>query len=700
MTRNRLPEETSPYLLQHKDNPVHWWPWGAEALAHAKETNKPILLSVGYSACHWCHVMAHESFEDQETADVMNDLFVNIKVDREERPDIDSIYMSALHTMGEQGGWPLTMFLTSDAKPFWGGTYFPKEQSYGRPSFKTLLNEISRVFKSEPDTVANNASVVLKHLEHQPAPANDVDLDPANLKTISDRLGKIIDRTKGGVQGSPKFPQGSLFEFLWRMGMLFDDEQTKEAVTTTLTNICLGGIYDHLAGGIARYSVDDKWLVPHFEKMLYDNAQLITLMTDVWQETGDDLLHTCIHQTCDWVLNDMVTDTHAFASAYDADSEGVEGKYYVWSKSEVMSLLGPEKGAEFCSIYDVTDGGNFEGENILNLLEAKEDNQEDAGGGVLSSKSVLLTSKVILLSSKDSVLSSKKTLLASRASRTPPSWDDKILVDWNGLMINALAKSGHVLSKPEWIEASIRAYDFILENMMTGGRLRHAYRNGETRGPATSADYANLIAASLSLHQITGRKKFLDDAIALTATLESHYWDDAIGGYFFTADDTDDVIVRTKSAIDDAVPAANSTMISNLMALSTLTGEIRYQDQARKSLGAFARAAEQNLFAHTRLFTSMIDLTSPILIKLLGPASSEQMKPFLTALKSTSLPGAIIMLPDHEADLPENSPAAGVTAINNQPTAYICEGQTCRLPITDLEEFKTALEALKSRFRE
>ncbi len=702
MTHNRLKTETSPYLLQHKDNPVHWWPWGAEALAHAKEQNKPILLSVGYSACHWCHVMAHESFEDQETADVMNELFVNIKVDREERPDIDVIYMQALHTMGEQGGWPLTMFLTPDAKPFWGGTYFPKEAGYGRPSFKAVLNEISRTFHNEPETVANNSTVVLKHLEHQPAAAGEIDISPDKLKRIADRLIRIIDFEKGGVQGQPKFPQGSLFEFLWHVGMTFDDDQIRQATTTTLDNILLGGIYDHLSGGIARYSVDDRWLVPHFEKMLYDNAQLITLMTDVWQHTHDDLLHIRIHETCEWVLRDMLvdtqTDTHAFASAYDADSEGVEGKYYVWSKDEVMALLGPESGPDFCKIYDVTDGGNFEGENILNLLEAIRKRQDTSGGVLPSSKSVFLTSKNIFLSSRDILLPLTKRLLSSRASRIAPSWDDKILVDWNGLMINALAKSGYVFSKEEWIEAATTAYEFICNHMQQDGRLRHSWRMGQAKAPATSSDYANMIAASITLLQVTGQQKYLDQAIAWTETMNTHYWDASSAGYFFTADDTDDVIVRTKAAIDDATPAANSVMVSNLMALFSITGEIKYRDQANQTLATFALAAEQNLFAHNRLFSSMIEASSPILIRILGP-DTERMQTFLATLKNTSLPGAIILLPNCETKTPETSPLAGKKAINNEPTAYICEGPTCRLPITDPDEFKKALEELKHRFR-
>ena len=340
---NRLGRETSPYLLQHQENPVHWWAWGPEALAEAKRTGKPILLSVGYAACHWCHVMAHESFEDGETAEVMNDLFVNIKVDREERPDVDAIYMSALHELGEQGGWPLTMFLTSDAEPFWGGTYFPKDSRYGRPAFTHVLKEIARIYRDEPDKVRQNATALKQALAPKFEPGPGAIPGDAALEDLARRLLQLVDPTHGGIRGAPKFPQPQFFTFLWRAGLRYGLPNPIEAVTLTLTHIAQGGIYDHLGGGFARYSVDERWLVPHFEKMLYDNALLLELMTEAWRETGDPLFALRTSETIDWLMREMVTEGGGFASSLDADSEGEEGKFYVWSLAEIEEVLGADR---------------------------------------------------------------------------------------------------------------------------------------------------------------------------------------------------------------------------------------------------------------------------------------------------------------------------------------------------------------------
>src|SRR6185503_13966530 len=368
---NRLRREMSPYLLQHKDNPVHWRPWGEEALAEARASGKPILLSVGYAACHWCHVMAHESFEDKVTAAVMNDLFVNIKVDREERPDVDAIYMGALHELGEQGGWPLTMFLTSEAEPFWGGTYFPKEARYGRPSFVRVLNEVARIYRDEQDKVRQNADVLKDRLK--PQRRHDAGAPPpeAMLAELAPRLVQAVDPMHGGIRGAPKFPQPQFFGLLWRAGLRFGLPHPLEAVDLTLTQIAQGGIYDHLGGGFARYSVDEKWLVPHFEKMLYDNAQLIEMMTQAWRERKSPLYAQRIDETIAWLMREMVVEGGGFASSLDADSEGEEGKFYVWSLAEIEDVLGKADARVFAEIYGVTAQGNFEGHNILNRLDSR-----------------------------------------------------------------------------------------------------------------------------------------------------------------------------------------------------------------------------------------------------------------------------------------------------------------------------------------
>ncbi|GFO80519.1 MAG: hypothetical protein A49_01460 [Methyloceanibacter sp.] len=471
---NRLGGETSPYLRQHKDNPVHWRPWGAAAFAEAKKTGKPILLSVGYAACHWCHVMAHESFEDPDTAAVMNELFVNIKVDREERPDVDAIYMNALHFIGEQGGWPLTMFLTPDAEPFWGGTYFPKHQRYGRPAFVDVLKTVAHTFHQQPDRIRANADSLHARLQPRHPKGDTAALDDATLDNWTHRFLAAVDPALGGMRGAPKFPQTQFFTLLWRGALRYGAESLKEAVEVTLTHICQGGIYDHLGGGFARYSVDERWLVPHFEKMLYDNALLIDLMTEVWREDKNPLYAIRIAETVQWALREMTVKGGGFAASLDADSEGEEGKFYVWTLDEVASALGPDDARMFAGIYDVTANGNFEGKTILNRLGdvALEDGETERRLAAM-----------------------RATLLKRRSLRIRPSFDDKVLADWNGLMIAALANAATAFDNAEWLDAAETAFDFVFTRMSVGVRLVHSYREEPGNAPATASDYANMIRA-------------------------------------------------------------------------------------------------------------------------------------------------------------------------------------------------------------
>jgi uncharacterized protein YyaL (SSP411 family) len=487
---NRLAGETSPYLLQHKDNPVHWRPWGEAALAEARATGKPILLSVGYAACHWCHVMAHESFEDEATAAVMNDLFVNIKVDREERPDVDAIYMGALHELGEQGGWPLTMFLTSDAEPFWGGTYFPRDERYGRPAFVRVLNEVARIYRDEQDKVRQNADVLKDRLKPR---ARGGAAAPPNEMTLADlarRLVQAVDPINGGIRGAPKFPQAQFFNLLWRAGLRYGLANPFEAVNLTLSHIAQGGIYDHLGGGFARYSVDERWLVPHFEKMLYDNAQLIDAMTEAWRETKSPLYAQRVAETVGWVLREMTVngtspDGGGFASSLDADSEGEEGKFYVWSFAEIQHALGERDASVFAEIYDVTAAGNFEGHTILNRLNAIELRDADTEARLAAMRA---------------------KLFERRSSRIRPGFDDKVLADWNGLMIAALANASAAFDRPDWLDAAERAFDFVRLRMTSDGRLLHAWRAGQAKALASANDYANMIRAALALANVTGKR--------------------------------------------------------------------------------------------------------------------------------------------------------------------------------------------------
>ena len=671
---NQLGGETSPYLLQHKDNPVHWRPWGPAALAEARATAKPILLSVGYAACHWCHVMAHESFEDEATARLMNELFVNIKVDREERPDIDAIYIGALHALGEQGGWPLTMFLTPDAEPFWGGTYFPKEERFGRPSFTRVLKEVARIHEEEPGKIRQNADVLKAQLKpRQRGAAGAEPPGDAMLADIARRMLAAIDPMNGGLHGAPKFPQTSLFAFLWNAGLRYGFDSPLEAVNLTLTHIAQGGIYDHLGGGFSRYSVDPRWLVPHFEKMLYDNALLLDLMTEAWRENTTPLYAERIAETVTWLLREMVVEGGGFASSLDADSEGEEGKFYVWSLAEIEEVLGKEDAALFAEIYGVTEIGNFEGQNILNRLDALELRDAET------------ETRLIEMCAK---------LLERRGGRVRPGFDDKVLADWNGLMIASLANAAEACGRADWLKAAERAFDFVVTRMVEGGRLFHSYRAGEAKAPASASDYANMMSAALALATVTGKRGYIEHARAWADVLDRHYWAGDLGGYYFAADDTADLIVRPFSGFDEATPNANAVMMSNLMALYLWTGEERYRDRAEVILRAFAGAMLENPVAHAGLLAGALDVLAPALVVLIVPEGGDATE-LRRALSNVSLPNAVVQVVREVEALPESSPAHGKTAIDGKPTVYVCLGPQCCLPVTDVAALVETVKAAR-----
>jgi uncharacterized protein YyaL (SSP411 family) len=675
MSENRLARETSPYLLQHKDNPVHWWAWGPEALAEAKRTGKPILLSVGYAACHWCHVMAHESFEDEATAALMNELYLNIKVDREERPDIDAIYMGALHRLGEHGGWPLTMFLDSDARPFWGGTYFPPEPRWGKPSFQQVLREVERIYREEPATVRHNAETITALLKPESASGGRAVIGDALLSDLTLRMVRAVDPVNGGLQGAPKFPQWSFFWLLWRGAIRYGHEEARTAVETTLTHICQGGIYDHLGGGFARYAVDERWLVPHFEKMLYDNALLLDLMTEVYRETRNPLFKMRVEETVGWLAREMVAEDGGFAASLDADSEGKEGKFYVWSAGDIAEVLGAEAAAWFGKVYDVTAAGNWEGHTILNRLGhvALLSEAEEARFAALRGK-----------------------LLERRGRRVRPGWDDKVLADWNGLTIAALGHAGRVFHQPAWVAMAERAFAFVEERMTVDGRLVHAYRAGKAKAPAAANDYADMIWGALRLYQATNGERYLAAARAWADVLDRHYWVAAGGGYAMTADDTADVIVRLKLASDDATPSANAVMLTNLVQLFLLTGERQYLERAEQIPQAFAGDLDRNLLGHAGLLANAIDLIAPQQVAIMG-AGDPAASPLAHALFGLSLPGAVQQVIG-DANPPAASPAlAGKTAIAGKETAYVCIGPQCSAPITEAAALGEAMMAGRRR---
>ncbi|MCG8695549.1 MAG: thioredoxin domain-containing protein, partial [Minwuiales bacterium] len=661
--KNVLDQETSPYLLQHKDNPVHWQPWGAEALEAAKRDGKPLLLSVGYAACHWCHVMAHESFEDQATADVMNDLFVNIKVDREERPDIDQIYQSALALLGQQGGWPLTMFLTPDGEPFWGGTYFPPEHRYGRPGFTDVLKRVREVYDTDQEAVTKNSSAIMAAMtETQPADGDGVPvITNGVLDQIAERLLREVDMVNGGVGDAPKFPQNYLLELLWRSYLRTGSTAMRDAVLLSLTKMSQGGIYDHLGGGFARYSTDERWLVPHFEKMLYDNAQLIDLLVLAWQETKSPLFEQKIQETAEWVLREMIAEGGGFAATLDADSEGVEGKFYVWGETEVDALLGPD-AALFKEIYDVTSAGNWEGNSILNRIDHPE-------LGPPEQEAELARMRIILRERRD--------------KRIWPGWDDKVLADWNGLMISALANAAMVFSEPAWMEAAQAAFRFACEKMTVDGRLRHSARNGQIKHAALLDDYANLARAALTLHETTGDGAYLDQAERWCAVLDKHYWDGKRGGYYYTADDAEALITRTRNAMDNAVPSGNGVMLGVLARLWYLTGKAEHRKRADDLVAAFAGELRRNFFPLTTYLNAFDLFDNAVQVVIIGDRAEPDTQALLRATYTVSAPNRVLAVIGADADLPDSHPAKGKTQVDGKATAYVCVGTTCSLPQTE-----------------
>lgn len=658
---NRLAAETSPYLLQHKHNPVDWWPWGPEALTEAQRTNRPILLSIGYAACHWCHVMAHESFEDDEVAAVMNELFVCIKVDREERPDIDQIYMSALHHLGEQGGWPLTMFLSPDGSPFWGGTYFPKLPDFGRPAFTDVLQSVAQVFRDQPDKIARNRDALIARLSERAKSKNPANLGVAELNNAAVAITRSTDPVNGGLQGAPKFPQCSVLEFLWRAGARTHDDRFFSATTLTLTRMSQGGIYDHLGGGYARYSVDNRWLVPHFEKMLYDNAQILDLLALDYTRNNNQLYRDRAIETVDWLRREMLTAEGAFASSLDADSEGKEGKFYVWSLKEVNEVLGPADAADFAARYDITANGNFEGHNIPNRLRSI-----DVGSDDIAHMRAL-----------------REKLLAHRESRVRPGLDDKVLADWNGLMIAALVHAACAFDKPDWLQIARTGFEFIRTNMTRDERLGHCWREGRLLIPALASDYAAMGRAALALFEATGDNAYLAQALRWQSTLDTHYADVDHGGYYLTADDAEGLIVRPHSTADDAIPNHDGLIAQNLVRLAALTGATKWRNRIDNLFAALLPSATENGFGQLSLMNALDLRLSGAEIVVVGEGA--QAEALLSAARKLPHATSIVLHAPHADALPQDHSArAKITAVT-QSAAFICRGQSCSLPLTHPE---------------
>ena len=681
MLRNHLAEETSPYLLQHADNPVEWYPWGEAALRKAEKENKPILLSIGYSACHWCHVMAHESFEDLGTAALMNELFINIKVDREERPDLDKIYQVAQQMLTHgSGGWPLTMFLTPRQQPFFGGTYFPKEPRYGMPAFRDLLRRVAQYYREQGGEIAaQNEQLQAALAAIVPRPDTGAVLDGSAMAQARAALEKSFDGTFGGFSGAPKFPHSSSIERCMRQWYATSaapkpDLKALYMATLTLTRMAEGGLFDQLGGGFARYSVDGAWMIPHFEKMLYDNGQLLCEYARAHLATGEALFAKVAHETADWVLRDMRSAAGSFYSSLDADSEGHEGKFYVWRRDEVQSLLTPREYSAFSARFGLDRSANFEGEWHLHTYASLD----DIAGALKESAQTVA----------ELIEAARSKLLKARNLRVWPARDEKILCSWNALMIKALSLASRVLGRPDLAEAAGTAVDFIRHHLWRDGRLLATYKDGRAHLPAYLDDYAFLADALLELLQTRWRSSDLDFARQLAEVLLDQFEDKADGGFFFTAKDHEQLIHRSKSFADESVPSGNGVAASMLIRLGFLLGETRYLDAAERTLRAAWTGIKDYPQAHMSLVNALEDFLSALQILVVrGEASSAAH--WASVLGKLYAPTRMIYAIPNDAQLP---PALAAKRPGETTVAYLCSGMTCSAPLENLEEVTRALK--------
>lgn len=662
ISSNRLSREPSAYLRQHADNPVHWQPWGKDALNTARELNRPILLSVGYAACHWCHVMAHESFEDPEVAGVMNRLFVNVKVDREERPDIDQIYMAALSAMGQQGGWPLTMFLRPDGKPFWGGTYFPTKARHNLPGFIDVLKAVNNLWQGNQEKINHNAEAVFSHLEVQLAAQSEARTNEVTrFNEVADRIHAMFDPVRGGIDNAPKFPNAPFMDALWLSWLYNREVSHRDMFLLSLKTMLQGGIYDHLGGGLCRYSVDADWLVPHFEKMLYDNAQAIRHATYAYEETQDDLFRIRIEEIIEWLVREMRLPDGSFASSLDADSEGEEGKFYIFSEAEIDNVLG-DQASDFKNYYGVKPAGNFEGSNILNRLHAV--NEEP--------------------SVPPDIADARDKLLDYRNARVRPGRDEKALTDWNALMIRALAEAGRSLKRSNWIEYAVSAYRSIGASF-DDGRMAHCQMDDVLVYPALSTDYAAMMNAALSLFEATGDRTFIRDAIALKEALDANNRD-ASGNYRLSALNAEDVILHSYGDYDEAIPSATSQIIEAFTRLFLVTGDLHlYTQNERLVEQAMGRALVQQ-YGQIGILNAARFAAEPLSLVIADESVDGELSLLAQRIPD---PRRVDKFIQFEAGKAIELPTGG-TAHADKPSAWLCKGQVCLAPV----ETPAALEIL------
>jgi uncharacterized protein len=669
---NRLTNETSPYLQQHANNPVDWHAWNPEALQLARDQDKPILLSIGYSACHWCHVMAHESFEDEGVAAVMNELFVNIKVDREERPDLDQVYQSAHHLLTKRhGGWPLTMFLSPDGTPFFGGTYFPKQARYNLPAFPDLLKRVAQVYAENRAELEEQSSHLIEALsETLPRPGSmEVVLNDAPLALAVRRLAENFDSVYGGLGGAPKFLHPTELDLLLRRGKASRDEQALHIVNFTLQQMAHGGLYDQLGGGFCRYSVDERWEIPHFEKMLYDNGLLLGLYCDAWQRGGDHLFARIVEQTAAWVMREMQAPEGGYYSSLDADSEHEEGKFYVWQRDEILESLSDNEYALIEPYYGLDRPANFEN-HAWNLRVAAPLAE------VAKQLDLTIEQAEALLAS------AQKKLFAVRAQRVRPGRDEKILSAWNGLMITGMAHAARTFNRPDWLNSAQRAMDFVRSTLWRDGKLLATCKDGKAHLNAYLDDHAYLLNALLELMQAEYRSVDMSFAIKLADALLARFEDKQDGGFFFTSHDHEVLIQRNKTGPDNAIPSGNGIAAQSLLRLSELTGETKYADAAERCLKLFFPALQQVPSYYSSLCIALAEYLQPAAVLVLRGARDET-RVWLDALRSHYLPGVMtIALDGNITDLPE----VLAKPQGEKTTAWLCHGTQCLPPITHIEE--------------
>ncbi len=675
---NRLIHETSPYLRQHAHNPVDWYPWGEEALTRARSENKPILLSVGYSACHWCHVMEHESFEDEATAQLMNQHFVSIKVDREERPDVDHIYMNAVQMLTGRGGWPMTVFLTPAGKPFYGGTYFPPEDRHGLPSFRRVLLAIAQAYREKPEDVQKTVGQLMAGLQRMEAlQPSGQSLDASLVPDAAGKLSGAYDAVHGGIGQAPKFPNEAVFELFLRAYRGTGQQKYLDMVLQTLRQMAHGGIYDQLGGGFHRYSVDERWLVPHFEKMLYDNAQLVPLYLVAYQLTGDRFFGDIARDVLEYVTREMRSAAGGFYSTQDADSEGEEGKFFLWDVPEVRRILGDDAAEIVCRYWDISEVGNFEHRNILHVTLEVEQLAKMFRRDVEELRRLLADGRA--------------KLFAVREQRIKPGLDDKMLTAWNALMITAYAKAAEVLGEPRYQQIAADGVAFIETTLQRGDRLLSTFKDGVAKLNGYLDDYGFFIAALLDVFELTQDRRHLERATALTDSMITHFWDGQAGGFFFTSDDHEALIVRSKPAFDGSIPSGNSVAARNLLRLYHYTETASYLERAETLLGLYAEPMRQQSFGFANMLCAVdFYAQKPREIVVVTTAAGDGAA-LLQRIRRTYLPNRTLAVVDPSRGEPLPSLLQGKGPLDGKATVYVCRNMTCAAPVTEWKELEALL---------